>query len=111
MTIRRFALAGLLALSTATPAHANSAFETEQTCEMPSLPPSQATKLDWQLYGSNMKAYQDCMSAKAEKVGKTTKKALEAVGEGATKTKEGIEKVGEKVIGWKETASGWFSKD
>jgi hypothetical protein len=111
MTISRFALVGLLALAASAPVHANSAFESEQTCKMPALPPSQATKLDWQLYGSNMKTYQDCMSAKAEKVGKTTKKALETVGEGATKTKEGIEKVGEKVIGWKETASGWFSKE
>jgi hypothetical protein len=107
MTIRHIALAGMLALS-ATAAHAQSA--NEQTCNLPALPPSQATKLEWQMYGSNMKTYQACMSAKAEKVGQSTKKALEAVGEGATKTKEGIEKVGEKVIGWKETASGWFEK-
>lgn len=111
MTIYRFVLASLLVLFATTTTHANSSSESEQTCKLPSMPPSQATKLDWQLYGSNMKTYQDCMSAKAEKVGKTTKKALETVGEGATKTKEGIEKVGEKVIGWKETASGWFSKN
>lgn len=109
MTIRHFAVAALLVFANVTSAQAQLLPEITNSCNLPTLPPSQASKLEWQVYSSNLKVYQECMTVKAEKVGKTTKKALETVGEGATKTKEGIEAVGEKVIGWKATASGWFS--
>jgi hypothetical protein len=109
MSLRHIALASVLTLAAVTSAHAYQFGEPNQTCKMPPLPESRATQADWQNYKSNLKSYQECMAAKAEKVGKVTKKALETVGEGATKAKEGVEAVGEKVIGWKETASGWFA--
>jgi hypothetical protein len=71
-------------------------YRMSDTCTMPMMPGKGSTKQDWDTYALLVRDYNECLAAKAGKVGKRAKEALEDVGD--------------TVTGWTETAAGWFQK-
>jgi hypothetical protein len=98
MRIRQLVLSVLVLIATLNPtAYAiQPAVEAAGTCTMPSIPGKGATKADWSTYSLLVRDYNVCLSEKASKYSQRTKDVLEGVGN--------------KVIDWKDTATGWFEK-